>query len=127
MNKPTLTIPILRPLLIGLCVGVATGTLLLLAAAYLLQSADLPLTVAAPVAITAAALSALVAGWATARCAGGRGLLMGSACGILLFLILLLCGLCRGGVEGGYAAIKFAALATAGAIGGVLGVHRKRR
>lgn len=127
MNKQKSTTPILRPLLIGLCVGVVSCTLLLLAAAYLLKSVDMPLGVATPIAITAASVSALLGGWATARCSGSRGLLMGSACGALLFLIVLLWGLCRGGVDGGQTAIKLAALTAAGAIGGVLGVNRKKR
>ena len=127
MNKPKSTTPILQPLLIGLCVGVVSCTLLLLAAAYLLKSVDLPLEVATPIAITIASVSALLGGWATARCAGSRGLLMGCACGGLLFLIVLLWGLCRGGVDGGHTAIKLAALIAAGAIGGVLGVNRKKR
>ena len=126
MNKPSQTPPILRPLLVGLCVGAVCCTLLLLAAACLLRSVDLPLGVAIPTAVVAAAISAFVGGFATARTAGSHGLLMGSACGVMLFLIILLCGLCRGGVEGGYAAIKLAALTLAGAIGGVLGVNRKR-
>ena len=127
MNKQTSTTPILRPLLIGLCVGVVSCTLLLLAAAYVLKTADLPLGAATPIAITAAAVSALPAGWAAARCAGRRGLLWGAVCGALLFLIILLVGLFRGGVEGGSAAIKLAALVFSGAVGGILGVNRKRR
>lgn len=127
MNKQTSTTPILQPLLIGLCVGVVSCTLLLLAAAYMIRTADMAPGVATPIAITAAAISALLGGWATARCAGRRGLLLGGACGALLFLIILLVGLFRGGVEGGYAAIKLAALVFGGAGGGILGVHRKRR
>jgi len=127
MNKPSQTPPILRPLLIGLCVGAVCCTLLLLAAACLLSSVDLPLDVATPTAVVAAALSSFIGGLTAARTAGSRGLLMGSACGVMLFLVILLCGLCRGGVDGGYAAVKLAALTLAGAGGGVLGVNRKRR
>ena len=127
MNKQTTTTPILRPLLIGLCVGVVSCTLLLLAAAYIIKTADMPPSVATPIAITAAAISALLGGWTTAHCAGCRGLLLGGACGALLFLIILLGGLFRGGIEGGYAAIKLAALVLGGAGGGILGVNRKRR
>lgn len=126
MNKPSKTPPILRPLLFGLCVGVVGCTLLLLAAACVLKSVDLPLEVSTPVAVTAAAVSALLGGWATARAAGSRGLLMGGACGGMLFLIILLCGMLRGGVDSGYAAVKLAALTLGGAIGGVLGVNRRR-
>ena len=86
MNQPSQFPPILRPLLIGLCVGVVCCTLLLLAAACLLQTVDVPLGLATPIATAAAVLSAFVGGWATARVAGSRGLLLGGACGLLLFL-----------------------------------------
>ncbi len=127
MNQQPRTTPILRPLLFGLCVGVVCCTLLLLAAACLLKSVDVPPGATAPIAVAAAAVSAFAGGWTTARTAHSRGLLMGGACGLLLFLIILLCGLCRGGVDSGYAAIKLAVLTLSGAIGGVLGVNQKRR
>ena len=67
MNQPSQFPPILRPLLIGLCVGVVCCTLLLLAAACLLQTVDVPLGLATPIATAAAVLSAFVGGWATAE------------------------------------------------------------
>ena len=126
MNKPKTTVPILRPLLIGLCVSVVFCTLLLLGVAALLCRVDLSPHVLSPTALVVAALSALLGGWVAARAAGQRGWLMGILCGGVLFLILLLWGLSRGGVEGGYAIIKLAALTLSGAVGGVLGVKRKR-
>jgi len=127
MNHQKQTAPILRPLLIGLCIGVVACTLLLLLAALLFRSVDVPPDAAAPVAVSAAAISAFLSGLIAARVAGSRGLLTGGACGLLLFLVLLLLGLARGGVDSGYAVVKLAALTLAGAIGGVLGVNRKRR
>ena len=127
MNKQQATVPILRPLLVGVCVGVVSCTLLLLGVAALLCQVDVSPAIIAPVAVIAATIGALLGGWAAARIAGRRGWLMGCLCGGLLFLILWLWGLSRGGVEGGYAVIKLAALTLGGAIGGVLGVNRKRR
>ena len=127
MNSQKQTAPFLRPLLVGLCIGVVSCTLLLLLAALLFRSVDVPTDAAAPVAVTAAALGALFSGWVAARVAGNRGLLIGCACGLLLFLTILLIGLIRGNVEVGYAAVKLAALTLSGAIGGVLGVNHKRR
>lgn len=127
MNKQKATVPLLRPLLVGLCVGVVSCTLLLLGVAALFCRVDLPPGIVTPAAVIAATVGALLGGWGAARIAGRRGWLMGCLCGGLLFLILLLWGLSRGGVEGGYAAIKWAAMTLGGAIGGVLGVNRKRR
>ncbi len=116
----------LRPLLLGLCVGVAGGTLLLLGAALLLQSADLPAGAIPALAVGAAGGGALAAGWTAALLSRARGLLMGALCATLLFLLLLVTGLVRsGGIEGGYALTKWAVLTVCGAVGGLIGVNRR--
>ena len=127
MNNQKQTLSVLRPILLGLCVGVVCCTLLLLLAAWGFRTVDVPLGAVTPVAVIAAALSALLGGFVAAKAAGCRGLLMGGGCGLTLFLLILLIGLIRGNVEVGYAVIKLAALTLSGAIGGVLGVNRKRR
>lgn len=118
----------LRPLLVGVCVGVVVGTLFLLGAALLLKAADLPTGATTPLAMGAAGLGALAAGFAAALVAKERGLLVGALCGTLTYLLLLLVGLIRsGGVEGGYALTKWAVLTVCGAVGGLIGVNRKKR
>ncbi len=120
--------PWIRPLLWGLCVGVLCCTLLLLLAALLIRSVEIPHAAVTPIALAVASVSALVAGWITAITAGRRGLLMGLICGGLLALLLLLAGLTRtGDFDTGYTALRTALLTVAGAIGGILGVNRKRR
>ena len=127
MNNQKQTLSVLRPLLLGLCVGIIACTLLLLLAAWGFSAADLPTGAVTPTAVIAAALSAFLGGLTAAKAAGCRGLLMGGGCGLALFVLILLIGLCRGNVEVGYAVIKLAALTLSGAVGGVLGVNRKRR
>lgn len=117
----------LRPLLVGLCVGVIAGTLLLLVAALVLKSVSLPASTIRPMAVTAAGVGAFAAGLAAAITAKERGLLTGAVCGALLYLLLLLIGLVRlGGADTGYAFIKWAVLTVCGAVGGLVGVNRKR-
>ena len=117
-----------RPLLVGLCVGVLCCTLLLLLAALAIQSVEIPRAAVTPLATVAAGIGAFAGGLAAALAAGRRGLVMGALCGILLFVIILLAGVARTtGIDSGYAAIKLAVLTVAGAVGGVLGVNRKRR
>ena len=117
----------LRPLLIGLCVGVLCGTLLLLISALLIRSVDIPIGAATPLAVTAAAGGAFAGGWTAARIAGCRGLVWGVLCGGLLTLILLLAGLVRaGGIDPGFAAVKTAVLTLSGGLGGILGVGKTR-
>ena len=118
---------VLRPIGVGLCVGVITATLALLGAAVILWQADIPRSAVTPMAVTAVALGALVAGLTAARCAGQRGLLMGAVCGTLMALILLVAGLARsGGIHVGYTALKWVVTTLCGAIGGLIGVNRKR-
>lgn len=118
---------LLRPIGVGLCVGVVTATLLLLGAAVVLWQVDIPRGAVAPLAVATAAIGALVAGVVAALCAGKRGLLTGAACGTMMALILLLVGLARsGGVDVGYTALKWAVMTLCGAIGGLIGVNRKR-
>lgn len=115
-----------RPLLAGLCVGVITCTVLLLLAAALVGAVDVPRQAVMPLAYGAAALAAFTAGLVTARLSGKKGLLMGAACGFLLYLLVLTAGFVRyTGVDIGLSALKLAILVVAGGVGGVLGVNRR--
>ena len=120
-------ITLLRPIGVGLCVGIVTATLLLLGAAVALWKVDVPRGAIAPMAVTAAAIGSLIAGVVAALCAGKRGLVTGAVCGTVMALILLIVGLSRfGGADVGYAALKWAVMTLCGAIGGLIGVNRKR-
>ena len=117
----------LRPMGVGLCVGMVCCTLLLLLAAAVMNTVDVPQGAVVPLAVCAAGCGAFAAGLAAALVAGRRGLLWGAVCGALLFLCLVLAGIVRfGGVDGGFAAIKAAVLTFCGAVGGLIGVNRKR-
>lgn len=117
--------PFVKPLLIGLCVGVVTSTLLLLLCALLVYKMALPMGALTPMALAATGLGSLAGGIAVGLCAGQRGLLMGAVCGTLLYLILLIAGLARGGVAPAYAALKWAVLTVCSAAGGVWSVNRR--
>ena len=117
-----------KPVLLGLCIGVLCTTLLLLLMALVIRSVDVPRGAVTPLAVVAAGVGAFAAGLTAALAARRNGLLLGAVCGLLLFLIILLAGSLRsGGVDGSFAAVKAAVLTVAGAIGGVLGVNRRRR
>ncbi len=118
----------LRPLLIGVAVGILCCTLLLLLMAALIQRVDVPRGAALPLAVGAAAVGAFAAGLTAALVSGQRGLALGAVSGFMLFLLVLLAGLARyAAVDGPTALLKAVALVVAGAIGGVLGVNRRRR
>ena len=121
-----LFVRLLRPLLVGLCVGVISCTLLLLLMALLVGTVDVPRRVVLPLAIAAGAVAAFLAGLVTARLSGKNGLLLGMACGLLLFLLILVAGFVRyTGVDAGLSLLKVAILTVAGGIGGVLGVNKR--
>ena len=117
--------PYVKSLLIGLCVGVVTATVLLLLCALLIFKMALPLGAVTPMALAAMGLGGLGAGITTGLCAKQTGLVLGAVCGTLLYLILLIVGLARGGVSPAYAALKWAMLTVCSAAGSVWGVNRR--
>ena len=128
MNTRTATplSSLLKPILIGLGVGVVTATGILLLFAWLVYQLTLPLGALPPMAVTAVGVGGFVGGLTAGLIGKERGLLTGTACGALLYLILLIAGLIRtGDVAVGYAAIKGAVMTVCSAAGGVLGVNRR--
>lgn len=118
----------LRPVLVGVAVGLIGCIGLLMLMALIVQSVDVPRAAILPLAIAAAAIGAFLAGLTAAAIAGQKGLLLGAVCGLVLWLLILLAGVARyEGVSGGSALIKLAALLLSGGIGGVLGVNMRRR
>ena len=118
--------PFVTALLIGLCVGVVTATLFLLFSALLIYKTDLPLGVVTPLAVTAISLGGLSGGIATGLSHKQNGLLLGAVCGTLLYLILLIAGLARGGtLAPAFAALKWAVVTVCSAAGSVWGVNRR--
>ena len=123
---PSRLSPWLRPVLIGVCVGVVSTTLLLLLFAFLLLQASLPAATATPMAVAALGVGGFLGGLAVGLSRKQRGLLLGAICGTLLYLILLLAGLACGEEPAwGYALLKWAVLTVCSAAGGVLGVNRR--
>ncbi len=118
----------LRPVLVGVAVGLIGCIGLLMLMALIVQSVDVPRAAILPLAIAAAAIGAFLAGLTAAAVAGQKGLLLGAVCGLVLWLLILLAGVARyEGVSGGNALIKLAAFLLAGGIGGVLGVNMRKR
>ena len=116
----------LRPLFVGLCVGVVCTTLLLMLCALLLYKLALPTTAVTPMALVALGLGSFGGGMAVGLCSKGKGLLMGGLCGVLLALLLLVIGVADGkGPTWGYAVLEWAVLTVCSAAGGVLGVNRR--
>lgn len=119
---------IVRPMAIGGAIGVLSCVVLLLLAATVMASCQLPQSVIAPLAVVILAISTLLSGFTASRITRERGLLYGVGCGLLLFLITALAGLgVDGTVQGTMLFLKLAASLGCGAIGGIIGVNIKRR
>ena len=118
---------LLRPVLVGAVVGAGCCLLLLLAMAAVMAAKDIPKAAVTPMAVVAAAAGAFVGGLVCARIAKMRGLLFGAACGLVLYLIVMIAGfaLLRE-IRGGYAVVKLAVMLGCGAVGGVLGVNMRK-
>ncbi len=118
----------LRPVLVGVAVGLIGCIGLLMLMALVVQSVDVPRAAILPLAIGAAAIGAFLAGLTAAAIAKQKGLLLGAVCGLVLWLLILLAGVARyTGVSGEGAVLKLAALVLSGGIGGVLGVNLRKR
>ncbi len=119
---------VVRPLLWGVLVGVVSCLLVLLLMAAVLAAGDIARSAITPLAVSAAVFAALVGGFLTARLRGENGWLFGAACGLILYVLVMLTGLVMTHqLKGGYAFLKLALMVLAGAVGGVLGVNRRRR
>ena len=119
----------LRPVIIGAVVGALCCTLLLAVMAAIVASQDIPKAAITPMAIVAAAAGAFFGGFAAARIAKEKGLLIGGACGLLLFILVALAGFAfLKEIRRAYILVKLAVMLVLSALGGVIGVNlRKRR
>lgn len=119
---------IVRPIAFGVGIGVLVCLALLLLAATIMASCQVPQTAVTPVAVAILAVASLVGGFFAARIARERGLLYGAGCGLLLFLITAIAGFGTGeAVQGTLLFLKMALATGCGAGGGVVGVNMKRR
>lgn len=119
---------IVRPIAFGVGMGVLVCLVLLLLAATIMASCQVPQAVVTPVAVAILAVAAVLGGFITARIARERGLLYGAGCGLLLFLITAIAGFgVEEAVQGTLLFLKMALATGCGAIGGIVGVNMKRR
>lgn len=121
-----------RPMLFGAVAGALTCLAVLLLLAALLAARDVPQTAVTPMAVAAAAIGAFVGGFVAAKIAGEKGWLFGAACGLLLFLLILVAGglsMLRD-IRGSMLLTKLGVMLAAAAVGGMAGVnlgHSRRR
>lgn len=118
----------IRPVTYGLLFGVGACMLLLVLMSVLITFRDIPQPAITLIATLTFVIGGFVSGFVSASFAREKGMLIGICCGICLFLILTIASLAFDDAGFGVAAVsKLAAVLFAAALGGVIGVNRRKK
>lgn len=114
---------------VGTVVGFGICMLILLVITFMLvKIQNFPEALVVPVAISTACIGAFFGGYFSARVKKNNGLAMGAVCSLLMFVVLLLIGSAfLGDAFGIVSLLRMGVMLISGAIGGVLGVNKRRR
>ena len=119
----------IRPVTYGLGIGVLVNFLLLALMAGTMSIRDIPQSFISLLSILSFVVAGFAAGYFGAIFSKERGLLVGLFCGACLFVLLLIAGLAAGKMDGfgvqGFT--KLAAILFASALGGILGVNKRKK
>lgn len=117
-----------RPILTGTIIGAVCCLIILMLFAAVLAAQDIPQMAVTPMAVAAAAIGAFIGGMVCARIARVRGLIFGAACGLVLYLVVMIAGFAMlKDIRGWFALVKLLIMTGCGAIGGVIGVNIRKR
>lgn len=118
----------LRPITWGVASGAAACIVLLLICAAIIGMRDVPKQAISIAAILSFVLGGFVAGYVSAALSREKGMLLGLCCGICLFAVLFAAGAAVDGLGFGMAALtKLLCVLIAAAIGGILGVNKRKK
>ena len=118
----------IRPVTYGILFGAGACFLLLLIMSAVMGLRDIPQTAVSLIATLIFVLGGFVAGYVSAAFAREKGMLLGLCCGACPFVILSLASLAvDGGGFGMVALTKLAAVLLAAALGGIIGVNRRKK
>ena len=81
----------------------------------------------APAALLSACFGALAGGYTAAMIQKSMGMATGALCGFVMTLLFLLAGMAAGGEIGTVTLLRSILMTLGGAVGGVLGVNKKRK
>ena len=118
---------VIRPILLGVGVGVVACLMLLLLSTFaFVSSKHIPRTAMAVLTLVIAAVSSFVTGLVAAKALGKRGLLCGALAGGVLFLICLICGAVWVGAPSPAGSMtRLAVMALGGGLGGFFAVRKR--
>ena len=112
--------------------GIIAGTVLtvifvMFGAAVMVKMQKVMYNMTVPFAMAALCIGALGGGYITARINKSMGIAVGAVCGTGVFLILLALGAIFGSELGIVTMIRAAVAVISGALGGVLGVNKRKK
>ncbi|MBQ5563517.1 MAG: TIGR04086 family membrane protein [Clostridia bacterium] len=119
---------IIRSEIFGIISGICL-TLIFTAfsAAVMVKMQKVMYSAIAPFAIASICIGAFVGGYVTARINKNMGMAVGAICGLAVFLIFLGTGAVFGSELGIVSLIRCIASVISGALGGILGVNKRKR
>ncbi|MDD6490213.1 MAG: TIGR04086 family membrane protein [Clostridia bacterium] len=114
---------------VGTVVGFVICMLILLLITFMLVKIQkFPETLVVPLAIFTACIGAFSGGYFSARVKKNNGLAMGAVCALVIFvLLLLISSVFAEDIFSAVSLLRMGAMLISGAIGGVLGVNKRRR
>ncbi len=114
--------------IIGTLCGLAAAAVVLMIFAFItVKMQTVNDAVFLPVVIAAACIGAFCGGYISARINRNAGLVTGAASAVLIFAVILCISAALGAIPQAAAALRLAAMVISGAIGGILGVNKKRK
>ena len=118
----------IRPITYGILCGATECFLLLIIMSILMSFKDIPQSAVSLISTLTFVCGGFVAGLAASSFSREKGMFLGLCCGLCLFLVLSLASLAVDGSGFGMVALtKLIAVLFAAAIGGVIGVNRKKK
>lgn len=117
--------PYVKPMVFGLLGGVASCFAVLFVAAFLMTLKDIPEWSIGIISVSASAVGSLVSGFISAYILRKRGLFLGAACGLIIFLLIFIIAcICKAQpFTLGRLACLLANLIL-GALGGIIGINK---
>ena len=118
------------PVFIFVCafIAILITVLIFIAISFIMTKIDVPKSITQVLSIAALALGAYFGGYICAKKYRKNGLIRGAACGLLVFIAVMIIGsLFAGSVISISSSTKLLIVIVTGAVGGAIGVNSKRR
>lgn len=117
---------LLRPISISCLLGACATAAVLLLVSLVMSLQDLSPSLISPASTMAITLGSLLAGYLCSRMVKKYGMMLGGACGSILFVLAFFAGLLSYDTAPGWACLlKMVIMITGGMVGGILGVNAR--